>query len=91
MFKSCAGMTRKDANELAKKILPKYEEKLASPDKGLPITECFDLQRQQPKDNYIELFNRVRNELIDLGMPLDKAFGEWYMGKVSNGRRTIIL
>ena len=42
-------------------------------------------------DNYIELFNRVRNELIDLGMPLDKAFGDCYMGKVSGRRRTIVL
>lgn len=91
VFKSCAGMTREAANEIAKKLLPRYEEKLGAPDKGLPISECFDLAKQQPKDNYIELFNRVRNELIDLGMPLDKAFGETYMGKVSNERRTIIL
>ncbi|MEL7610573.1 MAG: monomethylamine:corrinoid methyltransferase [Bacillota bacterium] len=91
VFKSCAGMTRKDANEIAKKILPKYEEKLGAPDKGLSLDECFDLAKQQPKDNYIELFNRVRNELIDLGMPLDKAFGETYMGMVSNERRTIVL
>ncbi|MBR0026330.1 MAG: monomethylamine:corrinoid methyltransferase, partial [Clostridia bacterium] len=82
---------REQANEIAKKILPKYEEKLGAPDKGLPIDACYDKVAQHPKDNYIELFNRVRNELIDLGMPLDKAFGETYMGKVSNERRTIIL
>lgn len=91
VFKSCAGMTRKEANEIAKKLLPKYENKLLSPDKGLPIEECFDLVAQHPMDNYIELFNRVRNELIDLGMPLDKAFGDCYMGKVSGRRRTIML
>jgi methylamine--corrinoid protein Co-methyltransferase len=91
VFKSTAGMTRKQANEIAKKILPKYEDKLPSPDKGLSLTECFDLQRQQPLPVYIELFNRVRNELIDLGMPLDKVFGETYMGKVSDYRRSIVL
>ena len=85
-------MSRKDANELAKKILPKYEEKLVSgPDKGQPIQECFDLQKQQAKPHYIELFNKVRNELIDMGMPLDKAFGDCYMGKVSDGRVTVVL
>ena len=34
---------------------------------------------------------KVRNELIDMGMPLDKAFGDCYMGKVSNGRVTVVL
>ena len=91
VFKSCAGMTRKDANELAKKILPKYEAKLGHPDKGQSLTECFDLQKLQAKPHYVELFNRVRNELIDMGMPLDKAFGETYMGFVADERKTINL
>lgn len=91
VFKSCAGMTRKDANELAKKILPKYEEKLKSPEKGMSLTECFDLKRQRPLPHYVELFNRVRNELIDMGMPLDKAFGETYMQMTADERRTIVL
>jgi methylamine--corrinoid protein Co-methyltransferase len=90
VFKSCAGMTRRDANELAKKLLPKYEEKLLAPDKGQSLTECFDLQKQQPKPHYVELFNRVRNELIDLGMPLDKAFGDWYMGMAGKGRSIVL-
>lgn len=91
VFKSCAGMTRKDANELAKKILPKYEEKLRSPEKGLSLKECFDLQTLRPLPNYVELFNRVRNELIDMGMPLDKAFGETYMQMTADQRHTIVL
>jgi methylamine--corrinoid protein Co-methyltransferase len=83
-------MSRKDANELAKKILPKYEEKILSPEKGQSLTECFDLQKQEAKPHYVELFNRVRNELIDLGMPLDKAFGLWYMGMVGGGRSIVL-
>ncbi|MBQ0058973.1 MAG: monomethylamine:corrinoid methyltransferase [Lachnospiraceae bacterium] len=78
VFKSTAGMTLKDANEIAKKILPKYEEKLGSPDKGLSVNDCFDLKNQVPKENYRELYTRVRNELIDLGMPLNNIYGEWY-------------
>ncbi len=82
VFKSTAGMTRKEANEIAKKILPKYEEKLGMPDKGLPVQECFDLQAMAPKANYAELFGRVRKELMDLGMPLNKAYGSWYQEKM---------
>lgn len=86
-FKSSAGMTRKQANEIAKKILPKYEDKLGMPDKGLPLQECFDLKSMAPKANYAELFGRVRKELMDLGMPLDKAYGGWYQDKMSGLRK----
>ncbi|MCI6018624.1 MAG: monomethylamine:corrinoid methyltransferase [Clostridiales bacterium] len=88
VFKSCAGMTRKQANEIAKKILPKYEAKLGvAPDKGLPVQECFDLKNQVPFENYRELYTRVRNELIDIGMPLDKCYGDWYMEKMQARRQ----
>ena len=81
-------MTRKQANEIAKKILPKYEAKLGvAPDKGLPVQECFDLKNQVPFENYRELYTRVRNELIDIGMPLDKCYGDWYMEKMQARRQ----
>lgn len=78
VFKSCAGMTRKQANEITKKILPKYEEKLKSPDKGKPMQECFDFNRMEPSREYKEIYNRVKNELLEIGMPLNKVFGQWY-------------
>lgn len=78
VFKSCAGMSLEQANDIAKKILPKYEEKLGAPEKGLPVNECFDLVNLRPKENYRELYTRVRNELIDLGMPLNNIYGECY-------------
>jgi len=74
VFKSCAGMTRKQANEIAKKILPKYEEKLPTPDKGYSVKECFDLDNMRPTPEYEALYHRVRNELIELGMPLDNVY-----------------
>jgi hypothetical protein len=91
VFKSCAGMTRKQANEIAKKVLPKYEDKLSAPDKGLSIYDCYDLKTQRPLPNYSELYNRVRNELIDLGMPLDKVFGDTFMGIKKEGKSNLVL
>lgn len=78
VFKSCAGMTRKQANEIAKKVLPKYEDKLKSPDKGKSMNECFDYSKMEPSNEYKEIYNRVKNELLDLGMPLNKVYGQWY-------------
>lgn len=74
VFKSCAGMTRKTANEIAKIIIPKYEEQLKNPPKGKSLHECFDLKAMKPSPEYEEIYQRVRNELIELGMPLDKVY-----------------
>lgn len=74
VFKSCAGMSRKHANDIAKKILPKYEHKLSNPDKGYSVRECFDLETLRPSPEYEALYNRVRSELIELGIPLDKVY-----------------
>lgn len=82
VFKSCAGMSRKQANEIAKKILPKYEDKLAAPEKGQPVNECFDLAAQCPRPHYAALYQKVRQELMDIGMPLDNVYGDWYRERV---------
>ena len=74
VFKSCAGMTRKQANEIAKQVLPKYEEQLKNPPKGKSILECFDLKEMKPSPEYQKLYLDVRRELMDLGMPLDKVY-----------------
>ncbi|ATW24858.1 monomethylamine:corrinoid methyltransferase [Candidatus Formimonas warabiya] len=76
VFKSCAGMTRKDANEVAKKVLPKYEERLTNPPKGKSVLDCFDLKEMRPLPEYERLYLDIRKELIDLGMPLDKVYNE---------------
>lgn len=91
VFKSCAGMTRKRANEIAKIVLPKYEDKLPAPDKGLSIYDCYDLKTQHPFPNYTALYNKVRNELIDLGMPLDKVFGETFMNIEKEDKKNLVL
>lgn len=77
-FKSSAGMTRRQANEIVKKVLPKYEEQLLAPPKGKSVQECFDLKKMEPSPEYKAIYNKVKNELMDLGMPLNKVYGEWY-------------
>jgi len=74
VFKSCAGMTRKDANEITKKVLPKYEDRLVNPPKGKSVLECFDLKEMRPLPEYEKLYLDIRQELIELGMPLDKVY-----------------
>jgi methylamine--corrinoid protein Co-methyltransferase len=71
VLKGSAGMKRSAANELAKAILPKYEENLRNPPKGKSFTECFDVKTLRPTKEWMDIYIRVKNELVDLGVPLE--------------------
>jgi methylamine--corrinoid protein Co-methyltransferase len=60
-----------DANDIVNEIIPKYEEKLKSPPKGKPFQECFDTKTLQPSKEWRGIYRKVKNELIELGLPLD--------------------
>lgn len=70
VFKAASGMTRKQANEIANALLPRYEDKLTNPPPGQTIHQCYDVKTMTPHDDYVELIQKVKHELIDLGVPL---------------------
>lgn len=74
VFKSCGAMKLEKVNELAKALIPKYENQLNNPPKGKSITECFNLQTLEPTLEYSKLYSDIEQELIDLGMPLRKIY-----------------
>jgi methylamine--corrinoid protein Co-methyltransferase len=74
VFKSTCGMKLEDVNELAKKLIPKYEDQLAAPPKGQSINECFDLNKLEPTEEYQAMYDRIKDELIEMGMPLDRVY-----------------
>lgn len=65
--KSSAGVKRKDANEIVKALLPKYEDRLQRPDIGKSFIECFDLRTLKPTEEWRGIYDRVWEELADLG------------------------
>ena len=69
VVKAAAGMSRVDANEIIKVLLPKYEDKLPRADKGKSFTECMDLKTLKPINGWQEKYDRVWKELEDLGLP----------------------
>jgi methylamine---corrinoid protein Co-methyltransferase len=70
VFKSASGMTRHQANEIAKVLLPRYENQLNNPPLGQTIQECYDIETMTPHDNYLQKYYKIKEELIDLGVPL---------------------
>jgi methylamine--corrinoid protein Co-methyltransferase len=62
------GMKRSDANEIVKKLLPKYTNKIANPPLGFKYQECYDTSTGKPSQRCLEIYSKVKKELEDLGL-----------------------
>jgi methylamine--corrinoid protein Co-methyltransferase len=63
-----AGIKRKNANEMVKKIVPMYIDKIADPPLGGKYQECCDAKTGRPTTKCLATYNKVKNELKDLGL-----------------------
>ncbi len=68
--KASVGLKRSDGNEIVKKLIPKFEESLAYPPKGKTFRELCDIKTLKPNKEWQEIYDKVKEELIDLGLPL---------------------
>jgi len=68
--KAAAGMKRSDANEFVKRIMPKYESKLANAPLGKSFLECYDPVKLKPSREWNEIYSSVRKEITDWGIPI---------------------
>ena len=59
-----------DANDLVKKILPKYENKFENPPLGKTFQECYDLRAIEPKPEWIGIYEKAVKDLVNLGIPI---------------------
>ncbi|MEW5815603.1 MAG: monomethylamine:corrinoid methyltransferase [Spirochaetota bacterium] len=62
------GMTRKEANGIVKKILSKYENKISQAPLGKTISDCYDMTRVVPNQEYLDLYEQIKKEVIGLGL-----------------------
>jgi len=65
-----AGMKRSDANELVKKLLPKYEKKLPQPTLGKTLFECWDPEKRRPSKEYQTVIKAYKRTIADLGVDI---------------------
>jgi methylamine--corrinoid protein Co-methyltransferase len=61
-------LKRSDVNEIVKKILPMYEEKLDNAPLGKTFEECYDLETLEPSKEYQEIYGKVKAEFMDHGI-----------------------
>ena len=62
------GMTRKDANQLVRQLVAKYEKQIPQAPLGKKFSELYDLEKVTPLPEYAALYAEVRGELAGLGL-----------------------
>lgn len=67
--RAVAGMPRDKANELCKKILVLYEDKLDSAPQGKTFSELYDIKTVQPTTEYLAIYQRAKERLALAGVP----------------------
>ncbi len=67
--RAATGMSRKKANELVCYCLERYEPTLGNPPKGKRMQDLYDFEQLKPKDEWLAMFENVKAELKNLGMP----------------------
>lgn len=62
------GMTRKEANEMVKNLLSRYEKDIPNAPLGKKFGEIYDLGKVTPTGEYQELCRKIKKELMELGL-----------------------
>ncbi len=62
------GMTRAQANDLALRLLSKYEDKAADAPMGKEYPECYDVATALPTPEHFDMYRRVKDDLAEMGI-----------------------
>jgi len=65
---AAAGIKREDANDIVKHLESLYRDKLSNPPMGMKYQECFDVKTGKPSRRCLEIYDKVKRELGDLGL-----------------------
>jgi methylamine--corrinoid protein Co-methyltransferase len=66
--KAYAGMNRANANELAKELVRKYEDRFENPPVGKTFNEAYDAKTMKPTKEWFEIYQKVKKDLEDRGV-----------------------
>jgi hypothetical protein len=67
---AASGLTLEKVNEIAKTLLPKYENSIKDPNIGKIVHDVYDLETFKPKPEWQRIYDEVKQEAIGLGIPL---------------------
>ena len=62
------GMTRAQANEIANKILAKYEKHAADAPIGAEYQDCYHVPTALPTQEHLDMYRKVKDDLAKMGI-----------------------
>jgi methylamine--corrinoid protein Co-methyltransferase len=70
MAKAATQVNRQQANGLVNRLMEKYESQIETAPSGSRYQDCYDVVSGKPTDDYIRLYDEVKEELARMGIPL---------------------
>ncbi len=70
VFKAAAGLSREQGNEIVKRFIPAYEDGLPTATDGRSFQELYDVEKLEPIPEWRAMYEDVKAEAIDAGLPL---------------------
>jgi len=67
-------MNRQQANHLVLECLKHFEHTMSQPNPGKPFPALYNTDTVEPGDEWLDVYDQVRQELIALGLDMD---GGW--------------
>jgi methylamine--corrinoid protein Co-methyltransferase len=67
------GLTRQGAAELIPVLMKGYIDTLQEPNRGRPFPEVYDENTVQPKDEWLDMYYEVKEEISQIGLKFDYA------------------
>ena len=62
------GMDVHDVNTIVNRILSQYESNYSSPPAGKTFQQCYDMENNQPTEEYLDVYDRTLNRLSNCGI-----------------------
>ena len=62
------GLTRAEVNEIALKLLAKYEDQAEDAPLGSPYQKCYDPEKAVPTPEHLDMYKRIKDEIAALGV-----------------------
>jgi len=69
MAYAATGMEAGRAGELVDQLLQRYEAQITEAPKGRRFQECYNLRTGKPEEEYVRLYDEVKEELGKMGVP----------------------
>ncbi len=68
MAHAATGIKAEEASALVNRLLEEYEDRIGEPPQGKRYQECYDLRTGKPSEEYVRLYEEVKEDLAQMGV-----------------------